>query len=236
MLAVPSVGRGPMHDHRLASWAMILAGCGGVAAPPPGDAGTTLDATSLDATTDVSAADAGPSDAGGTLVDALIPCGDAACGTGEICIRGRCAGCCDQPPACIPVPAGCSGGLACGCFAQDPCAGCTTCQSVEADGIHCGHCMCVCSAPWTPIDTPDGPRRIADLRAGDLVYSVHRGQMAIVPLARVGRRAVFGHAVVRVTLEGGAVIEMSAGHPTADGRSFGGLRAGDPLGDARIVA
>lgn len=134
------------------------------------------------------------------------------------------------------MPDGCSGAAACGCFATDPCGGCTTCQSVAADGVHCGNCMCVCSAPWTIIDTPDGPRRIADLRVGDLVYSVNRGQKTVVPLARVGRRAVFGHAVVRVTLEGGALIEMSGGHPTADGRSFRDLAPGERLGDALVVA
>jgi hypothetical protein len=134
------------------------------------------------------------------------------------------------------MPTGCNGGLACGCFSQDPCGGCTKCQSVEADGIHCGNCVCVCSAPWTLIDTPHGPRRIADLRVGDLVYSVHRGKKLIVHLSRVGRRAVFGHSVVRLTLESGAVIEMSGGHPTADGRHFRDLAAGDRLGDARVVA
>jgi hypothetical protein len=234
--------RNDMQDHRIASLAVFLAGCGGLSGPAQGDAEPPVDARrdgakEIDAGKDaIDGKDAsGPSDSGTTDYDALIPCGDAPCGAGEICIRGRCGGCCSLPPSCIPMPTGCNGGSACGCFTKDPCGGCTTCQSVEADGIHCGNCMCVCSAPWTLIDTPDGPRRIADLRAGDLVYSVHRGRKTAVPLARVGRRAVFGHAVVRVTLQGGAVIEMSGGHPTADGRSFRDLAAGERLGDALIV-
>jgi hypothetical protein len=40
--------------------------------------------------------------------------------------------------------------------------------------------------------------------------------------------------MVRVTLDGGAVVEMSAGHPTADGRSFAELQVGEWLGELRI--
>ena len=32
------------------------------------------------------------------------------------------------------------------------------------------------------------------------------------------------------------MLEISAGHPTADGRTFGQLRPGDRLGDVEIVA
>jgi hypothetical protein len=210
---------GIMRRLHYAPWAAILVGCGG-STDTSHDTDATIDTTTFDT----------------TAIDGDIPCGDAACASNEVCIRGRCAGCCDVPPSCVPIPSGCAGGgLACGCFTTDPCGGCTTCQSVEADGIHCGNCRCKCSAPWTPIDTPDGPRRIADLRVGDLVYSVHRGEKTIVPLARVGRRAVHGHSVVRLTLVGGEVIEMSDTHPTADGRSFRALVAGDRLGEARIA-
>jgi hypothetical protein len=223
------------HQLRFAPWAVILVGCGGSSDASNADASSdvTTDASSGDAQADSTIAD---SVADTIAVDAAIPCGDAACAADEVCIRGRCAGCCDLPPSCIKIPQGCTGGgLACGCFTTDPCGGCTTCQSVETDGIHCGNCMCVCSAPWTPIDTPDGPRRIADLRAGDLVYSVHRGERTVVALARVGRRAVFGHSIVRLTLVGGDVIEMSGNHPTADGRPFRTLAAGDRVGAARIT-
>jgi hypothetical protein len=42
------------------------------------------------------------------------------------------------------------------------------------------------------------------------------------------------HTVSRVTLVSGAVLEISPGHPTAEGRSFGELHAGDALGDLRV--
>jgi hypothetical protein len=74
------------------------------------------------------------------------------------------------------------------------------------------------------------------LRAGDLVYSVHRGELAVVPILRAGRRPVAHHAVVRVTLESGAVIEISGGHPTADGRRLDALGPGDRLGQAQIAS
>jgi hypothetical protein len=40
--------------------------------------------------------------------------------------------------------------------------------------------------------------------------------------------------VVRIELSNGSALEISAPHPTADGRRFGDLRAGDSLGGVRI--
>jgi hypothetical protein len=92
-----------------------------------------------------------------------------------------------------------------------------------------------CAAPSTPIATPDGSRPISELRVGDLVYSVEGGVVVVVPIRAVRRLPVTtAHTVSRVTLVGGAVLEISAGHPTADGRLFADLRDGDDLGGARI--
>jgi hypothetical protein len=46
---------------------------------------------------------------------------------------------------------------------------------------------------------------------------------------------VTNHHVVAVTLEGGRVIRISEGHPTADGRFFRDLAPGDHLGALAIV-
>ncbi len=62
------------------------------------------------------------------------------------------------------------------------------------------------------IATPSGERPIADLSAGDLVYSAKGGALVEVPL---------------VTLDTGRVLEISPGHPIADGRFFSHLRAGE---------
>jgi hypothetical protein len=199
---------------------VVLGGCAATVVPGRDGSDVGTDAVA----TDVPAVDAGP-------------CGDAGfCGPGTICVRGRCGGCCDLPPTCEPIPSGCSGALSCGCFANDPCGGCTTCQSVESDGVHCGHCMCLCAAPWTPIETPDGPRAISELRVGDLVYSMDHGAMVVVPIARAGRRPVAHHAVARIALANGAVLEISGTHPTADGRTLDGLQPGDRLGDETVVS
>jgi hypothetical protein len=92
----------------------------------------------------------------------------------------------------------------------------------------------VCASPDTPIATPLGERSIADLRAGDLVYTVEGEAIVAAPILHVGRTPVTHHQVVRVVLEGGRTLEISAGHPTADGRTFGDLRTGAKLDGARI--
>jgi hypothetical protein len=96
--------------------------------------------------------------------------------------------------------------------------------------------MCpICAAPDTPIATPTGERAIAELRAGDLVYSVDDGAVVAVPLLRAGSVRVTDHAVVRVVLDDGNVLEVSPLHPLADGRHFSDLVAGSKLDPAHVV-
>jgi hypothetical protein len=93
-----------------------------------------------------------------------------------------------------------------------------------------------CNAPDTPIATPSGNRPIAALAPGDLVYSIHRGQMSVVPIAEVGRQAQRDHHVMRLQLATGVVLHTSPTHPTADGRTMGDLAADDRLDGVRIVS
>ena len=114
-------------------------------------------------------------------------------------------------------------------------SGCCACG---ADGFCSAECTC--ASPDTLIATPTGDRAIATLAVGDLVLSVDRGALVAVPVREVHRSPVTHHHVVEVTLDDGAVLRVSAGHPTADGRTFGTLRAGDWLGghevsSARVV-
>jgi ribosomal protein S8E len=95
--------------------------------------------------------------------------------------------------------------------------------------------MMVCASPDTPIATPAGERAIAELRVGDVVYSVDRNAIRPVRVARVRRQPASNHHVVRVTIEDGRVLEISAPHPTADGRTFGALRPGARL-DGHAIA
>jgi hypothetical protein len=52
---------------------------------------------------------------------------------------------------------------------------------------------------------------------------------------RVVKRLALDHHVVRVTMDDGRVLEISAGHPTADGRTFGDLRAGETIDGQRMI-
>ena len=47
---------------------------------------------------------------------------------------------------------------------------------------------CNCAAPTTPVATPMGDRPIADIKVGDLVYSIDHGSLAIVPIKLVHRQ------------------------------------------------
>jgi hypothetical protein len=95
---------------------------------------------------------------------------------------------------------------------------------------------CICASPDTPIATPIGEVPISSLRVGDLVYSTTPFGIVAVPVRQVSRQAVRSHHVVRLGLATGAVLEISAGHPTADGRTLGELRVGDKLGDTEIMS
>jgi hypothetical protein len=83
--------------------------------------------------------------------------------------------------------------------------------------------------------TPTGERPIASLAVGDLVYSVDEDAIVAVPLIHIGRTPVAAHRVVRVVLENGSVLEMSPGHLTADGRTFGELVAGSSFDTQHTV-
>jgi hypothetical protein len=96
--------------------------------------------------------------------------------------------------------------------------------------------LCICASPDTPIATPEGDKPIADLRVGDMVYSVDQGSVRPVPIVRTSRVVVRSHHVVRVALASGAILEISPGHPTADGRRFEDLRLGDSLDGVDIAA
>jgi Hint domain len=161
-------------------------------------------------------------------------CGSACTGSNPYCHDGVCS----TPPCTTfdcPSGEGCCGAQCCGagqlcCDVYGPVATNEPVCTSPVNGTCPGGCTaCVCASPETPIATPAGDRHIAELAAGDLVYSVDHGAVVVVPILRVNRTAVHDHRVVRVTLANGAVLEISPRHPTADGRTFGDLHAGDVL-------
>ena len=68
------------------------------------------------------------------------------------------------------------------------------------------------------------------------MYSVDGGHVTAVPIVRTVRAPVVGHHVVRVVLGDGGVLEISEGHPTADGRLFRDLAPGDHLGVKTVAS
>jgi hypothetical protein len=106
----------------------------------------------------------------------------------------------------------------------------------EAGTCPVGCVLCACASPDTPIATPGGERPIASLAPGDLVYSIHAAAIVAVPVRHLARTPVRNHDVIRVVLDNGARLEMSAGHPTVDRRRFGDLKVGDRLDSANILA
>jgi hypothetical protein len=157
-----------------------------------------------------------PAPCGTTVADGVGTCGV------ESCPDGDCPG---------------VGGAGCTCLLDDQCVAATgptgsgLCR--QADGV-CAECEC--AAPDTLIATPSGDRPIALLEPGDYVYSVDGEQIRAVPILRVNRTPVVNHRVLRVTFDNGRSIEMSAGHPLADGRPLSALGPGSELVGGNVVS
>jgi hypothetical protein len=139
-----------------------------------------------------------------------------------------------DPPewACVKPSAGCPNPPPqAGSICTDPNLQCgTSCELPIRceDGVwKYGQEMCpICAAPDTPIATPGGDRPIAELRVGELVYSVDNEAIVAVPIARIGSTPVVNHRALRLTLSNGAVLEVSPGHPTVSGGPVSALVRG----------
>ncbi|HEY5903398.1 MAG TPA: Hint domain-containing protein [Anaerolineales bacterium] len=95
----------------------------------------------------------------------------------------------------------------------------------------------ICLAAGTRIDTPQGEVPVQDLRPGDLVWTLDaRSERVAMPLLRVGSVAVPAtHRVVHLLLSDGRQLFVSPGHPLADGRRAGDLKAGMMLDGALVL-
>jgi hypothetical protein len=156
------------------------------------------------------------------------------CGDEQVCVTHWVASLVDfscQPNPCAPDSLGSGVGDECSECAATLCGG-EVCRASDGEV----QCIRRCAAPDTPIATPEGERAIASLKVGDLVYSVDGGVLRSVPIVALRRLPARQHQVMRVVLASGSVLEISASHPTADGRDFAELRAGDLLDSTRIVA
>ena len=96
----------------------------------------------------------------------------------------------------------------------------------------------ICLARGTAIDTPDGGVPVETLRIGDSVWTLdtHGARVRRTVTAVGSMLAPAGHRVVRLVLADGRTVTASPGHPLADGRRIGDLRAGDTVDGSLVVS
>jgi Hint domain-containing protein len=96
----------------------------------------------------------------------------------------------------------------------------------------------ICLTRGTHIATPYGDIAVEDLKVGDIVWTQDAtGARVASPLAQIGSTPVPPtHRVVHLRLSDGRAVDVSPGHPTADGRNVGDLVAGDNYDGAAVVS
>ncbi len=139
-----------------------------------------------------------------------------------------------RAPTCWLEGAGCvtptTEGAGVGGTGPTPCSSCSS-KGICIDG---GGRRCV--APWTPIDTPTGPRAISELHTGDLVFSIEDGRRVTVPIGRISTTSTLDHHAIELVLDDGTRRLISPGHPMADHRDVASLVAGERIGPRTIVS
>ena len=96
----------------------------------------------------------------------------------------------------------------------------------------------ICLARRTLIATPAGDIAVEAIRVGMQVWSIDpAGRRIVATVIRTGQTPVPStHEVVRLVLDDGRVVSASAGHPLADGRKLGTIRAGDRVDGATVLS
>jgi hypothetical protein len=96
----------------------------------------------------------------------------------------------------------------------------------------------ICLARGTRIATPTGDVAVDALKVGDTVWTLDTaGARVAASLVQVGSTLVPAtHRVVALHLSDGRAVDVSPGHPTADGRTVGDLVIGDAYDGAVVVS
>ena len=96
----------------------------------------------------------------------------------------------------------------------------------------------ICLARGTRIATPSGDIAVEELKVGDVVWTQDAaGARVALPLIEIGNTPVPAtHRVVQLRLSDGRAVDVSPGHPTADGRNIGDLAVGDSYDGAVVVS
>ena len=90
----------------------------------------------------------------------------------------------------------------------------------------------ICCSPDTKIRTNAGERRISDIKVGDIVLTDSEKP---VKVKRISQVKVINHKILKITLNDGTILEISPGHPTADGRTLGDLKNGELLNGQIVI-
>lgn len=94
----------------------------------------------------------------------------------------------------------------------------------------------ICLSENTMIDTPDGQTSVQNLKPGMAVFTQDSlGHKQTSTILKTGRTlSPQDHKMVHVVLYDSRILDVSQNHPTADGRFFGDLHAGDLLDGSKI--
>ncbi len=95
----------------------------------------------------------------------------------------------------------------------------------------------ICLALGTLIDTPSGPIAVERLRIGDPIWTMDAtgDRVSGLVIALGSTRVPIGHQVVSLRLADGRSVTASPGHPLADGRRLGDVRAGDTVDGSQVI-
>lgn len=93
----------------------------------------------------------------------------------------------------------------------------------------------ICLSSASKIATPIGEVVVTTLQVGDIIWTIDRlGNRIVRPLVKASHISVSNHHVIHLVLADGRTLDVSAPHPTADGRTVGDLTAGDAY-DGSVV-
>jgi hypothetical protein len=96
----------------------------------------------------------------------------------------------------------------------------------------------ICLARGMLISTPGGSVPVEQLAVGVIVWTQDEsGERIARPIADVGSTPVPAtHQVVHLVLADGRTVDVSPGHPLADGRLVGDVRAGDVVDGSTVIS
>lgn len=160
---------------------------------------------------------------------------------------GRTPPTCEFTPCPTPTPAptpvsGTSGS----CTSDSDCAPGYSCEDISpvvregTQNLRCwknGAPRPICLSGETHIATPNGDILVKNMKGGEVVWSINaKGEKIAAPvLVASHTQARTDHHVVHLVLTDGRELFVSPGHPVADGRTAGSLKAGDRLDGSMIT-